>query len=57
MLVPQEQGPVLFAEVVGEVVSNASLRAELAARGRARLAELEGQHPGAEMVAALLEVV
>jgi glycosyltransferase involved in cell wall biosynthesis len=57
MLVPQEQGPALFAEVVGEVVSNATLRDELAARSRSRLAELEGQRPGAEMVAALLEVV
>jgi glycosyltransferase involved in cell wall biosynthesis len=57
LLVPAEQGPELFAEAVAETLANPSLRADLVAGGRRRLAELEAHSPETAMIDALLEVV
>jgi glycosyltransferase involved in cell wall biosynthesis len=57
LLIPRDQGPELFAEAVAETLANSSLRTELVAGGRRRLAELENSTPEIAMIEALLEVV
>ncbi len=57
LLLPPDEGPVLFAEAVTELLSNEPLQRELVAGGRRRLAELERCPPDAALVEALLEVV
>jgi glycosyltransferase involved in cell wall biosynthesis len=57
LLLPAGPGPTLFAEAVVEVTRNAALRADLAARGRRRVAELESASAETEILGALLEAV
>lgn len=56
-LLPPDQGPVLFAEAVAEMLSNEPVRRKLVEGGRRRLDELERHPPDAALVEALLEVV
>jgi len=57
LLVPEDQGPMFFSEAVEEMLTNAALRDDLAARGRRRHAQLAAAAPDAAIVDALLEVV
>ncbi len=56
-LLPPDQGPVLFAEAVTELLSNEPVQRALIEGGRRRLADLERCAPDAALVEALLEVV
>jgi len=57
LLMPEAQGPALMGEVLAEVASSHSLRAEMIARGRRRVAALSATPPDAGMLDALLQVV
>jgi L-malate glycosyltransferase len=57
LLMPPDQGPVLFAEAVTEMLANAPVREKLVEGGRRRLRELEQRPPDVAVVEALLEVV
>jgi glycosyltransferase involved in cell wall biosynthesis len=57
LLVPEAQGPLFFTEAVAEVLTNAALRDDLAARGRRRVEQLAASRPDAAILDALLEVV
>jgi len=57
VLIPRDQGPMVYAEAVMELLFNDTLRAEVVAGGRRRMAELERRPPDVAVVEALLEVV
>jgi glycosyltransferase involved in cell wall biosynthesis len=57
LLLPDYEGPVLFAEAVGEVLAKGEVHDSLVRGGRRRVAELERRPPDAALLETLLEVV
>jgi glycosyltransferase involved in cell wall biosynthesis len=57
LLLPPEEDPVLLAEAMAEVVTNAGLRDSLVRRGTERLAVFDPDHARRELLAHLLSVV
>lgn len=57
LLLAPDQGPILFAEAVAEMLSNVPFRDGLVAAGRNRIEELERRPPNVDFVESLLEVV
>jgi glycosyltransferase involved in cell wall biosynthesis len=56
LLLPAPAGPTLFAEAITELLSNKPLQAELVARGRRRVADLESHPPDAAILETVLAV-
>jgi glycosyltransferase involved in cell wall biosynthesis len=56
LLLPQPAGPTLFAEAITELLANKPLQADLVARGRRRIAELEAHPPDAAILETVLAV-
>jgi L-malate glycosyltransferase len=57
LLVPPNQGPQGFSEVTGELLYRPELQAELVARGKRRVAELQAMASDEAIVGALLEAM
>ena len=55
-LLPPDPSPTLVAEAMAEILGDAALRAELSARGRARLASFEPDHLERDFVDFVLEI-
>jgi glycosyltransferase involved in cell wall biosynthesis len=57
LLLPPDDGPLLIAEAMGELLANAPLRSELVGRGRRRLHDFDPDKARATVLTHLLELV